>query len=285
MQHIFIRLFLLLFWSLPFWGCSGSQEPTKKPYNFDKWNNAELVWFDEFEGIEVDTSKWHFQTGAHGWGNMEWQNYTPFEGGNAIVEDGNLKIIAKLIGEGQKVGDYTSARLNSKKSFVYGRIEIRAKIPDYKGPGIWPALWTLGDNIREIGWPASGEIDIMEYVSWRPDSVLATIHSEANNHMNGTQIGTGFIPLTSIEEEFHNFGILWEEDIMQFYIDEIDNIILSIPRPKKPNQSNWPFSNPHFILMNIAIGGNLGGVKGVDDSIFPATMEIDYVKVWQLKEK
>lgn len=255
-----------------------------KDYDFTQWDNAELVWADEFEGSEVDTSKWRFQTGAHGWGNREWQDYQPFGSDNAIVEDGFLNIVARKTGEGQKAGDYTSARLNSRFSFTNGRVEIRAKMPDYKGPGIWPALWTLGDNIREIGWPASGEIDIMEYVSWRPDSVLATIHSEANNHMNGTQIGTGFIPLPSIEEEFHNFGLIWDEDLLQFYIDEIDNVILRIPRPDSPNQSNWPFSDSHFLLMNIAVGGNLGGVKGVDDSIFPATMQIDYVRIWQIQK-
>ncbi len=275
----FLQFIILL---LSTFACTSSQ--TQK-YNFSQWENAELIWADEFDGNEVDTTKWRFQTGAHGWGNREWQDYQPFGSDNAIVEDGVLKIIARKTGEGQKAGDYTSARLNSKASFLYGRIEIRAKIPDYKGPGIWPALWTLGDNIKDIGWPESGEIDIMEYVSWRPDSVLATIHSEANNHMNGTQIGTGFIPLPTIEEEFHNFGILWDKDLLQFYIDDIQNVILSIPRPTQPNQSNWPFADPHYLLMNIAIGGNLGGVEGVDDSIFPATMQVDYVKVWQLKNR
>ena len=256
--------------------CASEKKPSSK------WDSAELVWSDEFDGTEVDTTKWRFQTGDHGWGNNEWQDYQPFPSNNAVVKDGVLHITARLEGDGQQVGDYTSARMNSRESFTYGRLEIRAKMPDHKGPGIWPALWMLGENIREIGWPASGEIDIMEYISSKPDSVLVTIHSNANNHVDGTQISSGFVPLITIEEEFHNFGILWEEDKLEFYIDEIDNILLSIPRPENPDQDNWPFAKPHYFLMNIAVGGNLGGLDGVDDSIFPATMQVDHVRVWQL---
>ena len=109
------------------------------------------------------------------------------------VKDGTLRIIARKTGAGQRVGDYTSARINSRESFLYGRIEIRAKMPEYKGPGIWPALWMLGEKIGDLGWPLCGEIDLMEYISSKPDSVLMTIHSEANNHMNGTQLSSGFV--------------------------------------------------------------------------------------------
>lgn len=249
------------------------------------WTRAELVWEDNFDGSFIDTTKWRFQTGAHGWGNNEWQDYQPFGSENAYTENGYLHIVAKKTGTGQKAGDYTSSRLNSRTSFTYGRMEVRAKMPDYKGPGLWPAIWMLGENIREIGWPDCGEIDIMEYVSWRPDSTLATIHSRANNHMDRTQISSDFVALPTIEEEFHNFGILWEEDKLDFYVDDISNIILSIPRPENPNQSNWPFDKPHYFLLNMAVGGGLGGVEGVDDSIFPSTMLIDYVKVWQFKEQ
>ena len=249
------------------------------------WENATLVWSDEFDGTEVDTTKWVFETGDHGWGNQEWQNYTPFGSGNATVEDGILSITAKKIGEGQKVGDYISARMNSKESFLGGRLEIRAKMPDYKGPGIWPALWMLGENIHEVGWPTCGEIDLMEYVSWQPDSVLVTIHSDANNHVDGTQISSGFVPMPTIEEEFHTYGLIWEEDMLRFYIDELDNIMLEIPRPENPTQANWPFSTPHYFLMNIAVGGGLGGVEGVNDDIFPATMQVDYVRVYKLEDQ
>lgn len=248
-----------------------------------KWDEAELVWADEFDGETIDTTKWLFQEGDHGWGNQEWQDYQPFGSDNAYVEDGKLHIVARLKGEGQNVGDYTSARMNSKQSFTYGRMEIRAKMPNHQGNGIWPALWMLGRNIGEVGWPNCGEIDIMEYISSKPDSTLQTIHTVANNHMNGTQISTGFFELKTIEEQFHNYGILWTEESLKFYIDDPSNITLTFDRPEEYNQDNWPFDKPFYFLMNIAVGGGLGGLKGVDDSIFPATMEVDYVRVWQLK--
>ncbi|MEX0721881.1 MAG: glycoside hydrolase family 16 protein [Balneolaceae bacterium] len=212
------------------------------------------------------------------------QNYTPLEYGNSTISNGQLHITAKLEGEGQNVGDYTSSRLNSQKSFTYGRMEIRAKIPDYAGKGLWPAIWMLGENIRHgEGWPDSGEIDIMEYVSYNPDSVVVSIHSLANNHKDKTQISSGFTALPTIEEEFHNYGILWEEESLKFYIDDIDNILLTFNRPEDYNRENWPFDKPHFFLLNMAVGGDWGGVEGVDDSIFPATFDIDYVRVWQLE--
>lgn len=261
-------------------------EPSQTEYDFSKWDSAELVWSDEFDGTEVDTSKWIFEEGDWGWGNNELQDYQPIEANNATVKNGILSITAELEGEGQSVGDYTSARLNSKQAFLYGRLEIRAKMPEHKGNGVWPALWMLGEPFRNGGgWPRSGEIDIMEYVSYRPDSTLVTIHTTANNHIDGTQVSSGFIALPTIEEEFHNFGILWEEDVLHFYVDEIDNILLTFNRPAIHNQENWPFDNPFYFLMNIAVGGNLGGAKGVDDSIFPSTMQVDYVRVWQLNDK
>ena len=198
------------------------------------------------------------------------------------MKDGTLRITARKTGAGQRVGDYTSSRINSRESFLYGRIEIRAKMPEYKGPGIWPALWMLGENIDEIGWPLCGEIDLMEYISSKPDSVLMTIHSEANNHMNGTQLSSGFVSLPTIEEEFNVFGLLWEEERLIFYVNGPEQVLLTINRPEDYNQENWPFDKPHYFLMNIAVGGNLGGLEGVDDSIFPATMEVDYVRIYTL---
>jgi beta-glucanase (GH16 family) len=257
-------------------------EKVAEPAPSVDWSVAELVWADEFDGDVVDTTKWKFETGAHGWGNNEWQNYT--DGVNASVDNGLLRITAKKEGTGQKVGDYTSARLNSRQAFTYGRMEVRAKIPDLKGKGIWPAIWMLGSNIGEVGWPDCGEIDIMEYVSFAPDTLHFSIHSKANNHVQGTQVTSGPLQLTSIEEEFHNYGILWTEDYIKFYLDDIDNVKLSFDKPANPSQDNWPFSEPFYFLLNIAVGGNWGGQQGVDDSIFPATMDVDYVRVYQLKE-
>jgi len=248
--------------------------------NPDYWNSAELVWSDEFDGTSLTESNWKFETGQHGWGNNEWQNYVANE--NVEVSDGTLKIIAKKTGIGQEIGDYTSTRLNSKEAFTYGRMEIRAKLPEHEGKGLWPALWMLGSNISTVGWPACGEIDMMEYVSYDPNMVHFTIHSTANNHVDGTQASSGPIELETIEEEFHNYGVLWSEKYLKFYIDEIDNIIFTFQRPTSYNDNNWPFSKPFYFLMNIAVGGNWGGLEGVNDSIFPAVMEVDYVRVYQV---
>lgn len=245
------------------------------------WDNAELVWSDEFNGNSLSSDNWKFETGEHGWGNNEWQNYVAHE--NIEVSDGTLKIIAKKVGTGQKVGDYTSTRLNSKESFTFGRMEISAKLPEYKGNGLWPALWMLGSNISTAGWPACGEIDMMEYVSYDPNMVHFTIHSTTNNHVDGTQATSGPLALETIEEEFHTYGILWTKTYLKFYLDDIDNIKFTFQRPSNHNDSNWPFSKPFYLLMNIAVGGNWGGLQGVDDRIFPAVMEVDYVRVYQLK--
>lgn len=243
------------------------------------WERAELVWADEFDGNALDADKWLFETGAHGWGNNEWQNYVA--GDNVEVSQGILKITAKKTGAGQKAGDYTSARLNSRESFTYGRMEIRAKIPEHQGNGVWPALWMLGQDIKTTGWPGCGEIDIMEYVSYDPDTFHFSIHSTANNHKDGTQVTSGRLPLEDIEEEFHSYGILWTENYISFYLDDIENVKLSFSRPRPSTVANWPFSRPFYFLMNMAVGGDWGGQKGVEDEIFPSVLEVDYVRVYQ----
>lgn len=247
----------------------------------DFFSHYNLQWSDEFDGSNLDAGKWTQETGAHGWGNAEWQNYT--NGENIEVSDGTLKIIAKKTGEGQKVGDYTSARLNSKKSFTYGIFEIRAKMPEEKGPGIWPAIWMLGESIRNgVGWPLCGEIDIMEYVSFDPNTTSSSIHTKSNNHVNGNPIGSGHLSLATAEEEFHNYGIIWTENFLRFYRDDVNNVILTYKKPTSATSENWPFDQPFFLLLNMAVGGNYGGLKGVNDSNFPAQMTVEYVRVYQI---
>ncbi|MGB5436481.1 MAG: glycoside hydrolase family 16 protein [Maribacter sp.] len=248
----------------------------------DYWEYAELVWSDEFDGTQLSSYNWDFETGQHGWGNNEWQNYVANE--NVEVSNGTLKIIAKKVGDGQEVGDYTSTRLNSTKDFTFGKMEIRAKLPDHKGNGLWPALWMLGSSVSTKGWPACGEIDMMEYVSYDPNNVHFTIHSTANNHVDGTQASSGPVVLETAEEEFHTYGLLWSEEYLKFYIDSKDNVKFTFERPEGYTEQNWPFSKPFYFIMNIAVGGNWGGIEGVDDTIFPAIMEVDYVRVYQVKQ-
>lgn len=241
-----------------------------------------LVWSDEFDGDDWDRSKWYPELGASGWGNNEWQEYTGNDR-NIEVSNGTLKIHALLDGNGQRRGDYTSARMLTYETFLYGRMEIRAKMPEHKGNGLWPAIWMLGDGIRNgQSWPACGEIDIMEYVSYDPGKTHASLHSTANNHKIGTQLGSGAVNLPTMEEQFHIYGLIWEENSISFYIDEPTNVIYRFLKPDNATNDEWPFDQPFFFLLNMAVGGDWGGRNGVDDSIFPATFEIDYVRVYEL---
>lgn len=271
MKLIVNSLFILLFIS----SCtdSGGSEPAP----------TDLIWSDEFNGNDWNRSEWNPDLGtANGWGNQELQDYTVSQN-NLHVSNGTLKIIARKVKDGGNRGDYTSARIKSIRTFEPGtRIEIRAKMPDYIGNGLWPAIWMLGDSIRNgTPWPNCGEIDIMEYVSRNPDNFFSTIHSAANNHTNGTQIGSGDVLLPNIEEEFNNFGIEWSDDYIKFYVNTRTNVIFRINRPVESDLNNWPFSEPHFILLNMAVGGTFAGFD-IDDANFPATFEIDYVRVYKL---
>lgn len=237
--------------------------------------NMTLVWSDEFDGSSVNTDCWTFETGAGGWGNNELQNYT--NGDNAEVTDGKLIITARKVNDNKVAGSYTSTRMISKgkKEFTYGRYEIRAKLPS--GTGIWPAIWMLGSNINTAGWPACGEIDIMEYVGYQPDVIHATVHTTAGSGSNGDGSSKS---LTTAEEEFHIYGLIWSETEMVFYTDTPDNVTHTYA-PSTKTASNWPFDEAQFFILNVAVGGNWGGVQGIDNSIFPQSMEIDYVRVYQ----
>ncbi len=234
-----------------------------------------LVWSDEFDGPEIDPANWNLETGATGWGNNELQNYSAE--GNAEIVDGKLVITARKIDDNKEVGSYTSARLNTRglHEFTYGRIEIKAKLPS--GTGVWPAIWMLGSSYSTVGWPACGETDIMEYVGYQPDRIYSTVHTAAGYGGNGDG---GSITLTSCEEEFHIYGLIWNEKEMIFYADQPDHIIHTYS-PAIKNPDNWPFDKPQFFILNLAVGGNWGGAQGIDNSIFPQSLEIEYVRVYQ----
>jgi len=238
--------------------------------------NLTLSWSDEFDGTAVNTDFWTFETGATGWGNNELQNYTT-SSNNSQVTGGKLIITALKVDENTQVGSYTSARIvtRAKKEFQYGRMEIRAKLPS--GRGIWPAIWMLGSNFSTAGWPACGEMDIMEYVGYEPNTVYATVHTPAGS---GANANGSSMSLTSCEEDFHNYGLLWTPDKLTFYVDSIDNIVHTYA-PSVKTLQNWPFDQAAFFILNMAVGGNWGGVQGIDNSIFPQSMEIDYVRVYQ----
>ncbi|WP_338359584.1 glycoside hydrolase family 16 protein [Yeosuana marina] len=241
------------------------------------YKDYKLVWSDEFNGNSVDLNNWSFQLWKAGRVNNEWQKYVE-DTSNYKLKDGKLYITATKTGKNER-GGYTSTRLSSygKKEFKYGLIEFRAKMP--KGRGTWPALWMLGSNIKEVGWPSGGEIDIMEYVGFQQDTTHTNVHTK---YQSGKTDFHKAIPIKTAEENFHTYGITWSEDKIEFYLDTPNNVINTYA-PKIKTLENWPFNKPFFLIMNFAVGGSWGGKKGVDETIWPQSMIVDYVRVYQKK--
>jgi beta-glucanase (GH16 family) len=238
-----------------------------------------LVWADEFEGNGLpDSTKWGYDVGGHGWGNNELQFYTEKKLPNARQENGKLIIEAHRYALGQN--RYTSARLvtKGKADFLYGRFEIRAKLP--AGRGTWPAAWMLasGQHYGSDYWPDNGEIDIIEHVGFNPDSVFISVHTKAYHHSIRTQKTTG-LALPTAETDFHVYAIDWQKDKIEGFVD--GKKYFSFLNDGKNDYKTWPFNQKFHLLLNMAVGGGWGGQKGVDDSIFPQRMEVDYVRVYQ----
>jgi beta-glucanase (GH16 family)/ribosomal protein S19 len=236
----------------------------------------QLVWSDEFDYQGYpDPNKWDYDIGAGGWGNQELQYYTNrLE--NARVENGRLIIEARR--ENYGGAQYTSARLKTryKGDWLYGRIEVRAKLPG--GTGTWPAIWMLPTDNVYGGWPNSGEIDIMECVGYDPWRVYFTIHTAAYNHMLGTQKGSSTI-LNDPQNNFYTYALEWYPDRLDFYVDNVKYFTFY---KEKDDYTVWPFDQRFYLILNIAVGGTWGGAQGVDPNVFPQRMEVEYVRVYQL---
>ncbi len=242
----------------------------------------ELVWNDEFDGTAVDQSKWTFlegdgtEYGIPGWGNNELQIYTK---NNARVKDGILTIEARkeLFGADLKE-TYTSARMvtENKGDWKQGKFEARIKMN--KTVGAWYAFWMLPSNPTEP-WPVSGEIDIMEYVGYRPQEVLFNIHYQ---NVGGTHSNTGSTILqadTFDFNEFHDYTIEWDDFEIKWFVDGEE--LYSVLKTEAELSGVWPYNAPFHLILNLAIGGNLAG-PNVDDSQFPCRMQVDYVRVYKL---
>ena len=242
-----------------------------------------LVWADEFdtEG-QPDPTKWGYDThrNREGWYNDELQYYSANRPENARIENGRLiieahkeQVFAETFPDTGGQG-YTSARLLTEDlaAWQYGYFEIRAKLPC--GRGLWPAIWTLPNG--GFTWPDDGEIDIMEYVGWNANQFHATVHTRDNNHTHGTQFGASFTSDTACGA-FHTHSLLWTEDDILVAVD--GRPYFRYPKGNK-GFGEWPFTRPHFLLLNVAIGG-WGAQEGIDDTVFPARMEVDYVRVYQ----
>ena len=237
-----------------------------------------LVWSDEFDYSGLpDAKKWSFDVDGNsgGWGNNEAQFYTKDRLENAEVKDGLLTITAlREDYEGKK---YTSARLRTatKGDWLYGRMEIRAKLPD--GRGMWPAIWMLSTDWHYGGWPASGEIDIMENVGYDPFWIVASAHTQNYNHVQGTQKNNK-LKVMDCYSNFHVYTLEWEASEYRIFVD--DQLYFTF-KNEGTGYKVWPFDQKFPWLLNLAVGGNWGGSKGIDDTIFPRSMVVDYVRVYQ----
>jgi beta-glucanase (GH16 family) len=249
-------------------------------YEYDNLT-YDLVWSDEFdyEGLP-DETKWNYDVGGHGWGNNELQYYTKDE--NAYVKDGNLVIEARK--EEKEGMNFTSARLitKGKGDWLYGKIEVKAKLPD--GLGTWPAIWMLSTDWEYGSWPASGEIDIMEHVGYNQNTIHASVHTQSYYHKINTQKSSTKL-VEGVSEDFHVYAIEWLPDKIMAYIDgELYFTFEPSKLKETPTFKEWPFDKKMHLLLNIAVGGDWGGAQGIDDSIYPKQMLIDYVRVYQSKE-
>ncbi len=237
-----------------------------------------LVWSDEFDyNGAPDPAKWGYEVGFVR--NNEAQFYTKDRRENARVEGGQLIVTARKEpwSADEKKADYTSASLhtNRRYTFTYGKVEIAARVP--RGRGVWPALWTLGANIKDVPWPLSGEIDIMEFVGHTPNKVHFTAHTEAFNHSRSTHRTTS-VDIASPFDSFHRYGIIWTPEKITWFLD---GRRVSEFANDGQGEAHWPFDHAQYLLINLAIGGNWGGEQGIAPDIFPAELRIDYVRIWK----
>lgn len=236
-----------------------------------------LLWQDLFDqGSQLDLATWNIETGGTGFGNKEAQFYTNQEK-NLFIKDQTLHIVAHK--EAYQGSDYTSAKITTKgkKHIQYGRIEVMAHVP--KGKGTWPAIWLLGEDVREVGWPLGGEIDLMEHVGKNPGHFHFSLHSKAYNHIKYNH-PTYIHEDLELLNDFHLYRLDWDEDQISFYVD--DKHIITFSKESHATEEQWPFNKPYFFILNLAIGGNWGGA--IDDSIFPVELKIKYVKVYERSE-
>lgn len=250
-----------------------------------------LVWSDEFDRQGLpDPEKWTYEYGFVR--NNEAQFYTRERSENARVEKGMLIIEArkeKWKNPGynpdsarvrdREFAEYTSASITTrgKASWTCGRFEVRAKLPS--GRGTWPAIWMLGED-RARGWPACGEIDIMEFVGYQPGVIHANVHTAKYNHVRKNNKGDK-LNVPDASEQFHVYVVEWYPTHMDFFVDDQKYFTF---KNEGTGEDAWPFDKPEYLILNLAIGGSWGGSKGIDDSIFPQALQIDYVRVYQKKD-
>ena len=247
------------------------------------WGDYKLVWSDEFDGTALDETVWSYNTGGSGWGNNEKQYYTS-RPENIRVKNGMLEIEARK--EQYENNEYTSARIMSKnkKTFTYGKMEARIKFPG--GGGTWPAFWMMGNTGN---WPNCGEIDIIEHIGSQDTRASFALHTVMKNGTKGNNWAKTHFFDYPLSADFHTYGIEWAQeekegkDVIRFFVDDVQ--YAEVWEEQIDNNDYWPFNKPFFFIINLAIGGNMGGT--VDDAIFnqQRIMYVDWVRVWQRQEQ
>ena len=243
------------------------------------------VWSDEFDGAAgtpANPDNWTYETGGWGWGNDELQYYTDNTDNAAHDGNGNMVITAREIDPATTDVDcwygpctHTSARLitEQKQEFEYGRIESRVRVP--QGSGIWPAVWTLGNDFREVGWPQTGEIDVMEFVGRLPNEIFGTIHGPG--YSGGNSFGDTYTFDTPVYEDWHTFSVEWTPERIDWFVDDIQ---YHSATPEDVAGKEWVYDHPFSLITNVAVGGNFGGAPG-EDLVFPQSLTLDYIRVFQ----
>jgi hypothetical protein len=234
-----------------------------------------MVWSDEFSQNSLDMNSWNYETGGY-WYNNELQYYR--EGtNNTTIQNGKLVITAKK--ETYQNREHTSARLTTegKVEYKYGRIDVRGKFP--KGQGIWPAIWLLGDDHSSVGWPACGELDMVELLGHTPQTVHGSInYGPQGNSWAYTKTTTYTLPGEDFSDKYHVFSILWEENSIKYYVD--DNLYTTYTPNNIVSGQVWRFNHPFFFILNVAVGGDWPGNPD-QTTTFPQQMLIDYIRVFQ----
>jgi beta-glucanase (GH16 family) len=243
-----------------------------------------LVWSDEFnqrDGSAPRSSTWAYDTGGNGWGNHELQYYTDRSPNNVVIHNGRLTIRALKethTGPDGVTRQFTSARLHTLGRFAlaYGRFEARIRIPH--GKGLWPAFWMLGNNIKEVGWPTCGEIDILENIGSEPSTIHGTLHGPGYSHGSGIGASYTLVRNQRFADAFHVFAAEWEPGAVRFYAD--DALYKTTTPANLPPGTTWVFDHPFFLILNVAVGGDWPGNPD-SATVFPQLMEVDYVRIYQ----
>jgi beta-glucanase (GH16 family) len=238
-----------------------------------------LIWHDEFSGSGAPQTTWTHEVGGSGWGNDELETYTSRPTNSYLDGQGHLVVVARrerYAGRDGIVRDYTSAKLVTKGrfSFEHGRVAARIQIPS--GPGIWPGFWLVGADLDRVGWPAAGEIDVMEVNGRKPEKVNGTVHGPGPQ--GSAQFGGSATLPQSLASGFHVYGANWTRSEIQFTLD--GETYATVERANLPAATPWAFDQRMFLILNVAVGGTLPGPPTLQTT-FPARMLVDWIRIWR----